>query len=97
MMGEIAAVFLKDSPKLIVKIRMALNQGDSQALGHAVHALKGSVGNFASPVAYEAASRLETMGRDSDLTNAEDAFQTLQSEMENLLPSLQLLAKGVPG
>ncbi len=92
-MGEIAAVFLEDSPKLIVKIRIALNQGDSHALDHAAHSLKGSVANFASPVAYEAASRLETMGRERDLTNAEDAFQTLQSEINSLVPSLQLLVK----
>ena len=96
LMGEVAGVFLKDSPKLIVKIRTALNQGDSQALDHAAHSLKGSVSNFAAPAAYEAASRLETMGRQSDLTNAEDAFQTLQSEIENLVPSLHVLVKGVP-
>jgi signal transduction histidine kinase/CheY-like chemotaxis protein/integral membrane sensor domain MASE1/HPt (histidine-containing phosphotransfer) domain-containing protein len=96
LMGEIAGVFLKDTPKLIVEIRMALTQGDSKALDHAAHSLKGAVGNFAAPAAYQAASRLETMGRDCDLTHAEEAFQNLESEIEHLLPSLQGLSKGVP-
>ncbi|HXM22415.1 MAG TPA: response regulator [Terriglobales bacterium] len=96
LMGEIAGLFLKDSPKLIVEIRMALTQGDSQALDHAAHSLKGAVGNFAAPAAYQAASRLETMGRDCDLTHAEEAFQNLKTEIENLMPSLQGLANKVP-
>jgi signal transduction histidine kinase/CheY-like chemotaxis protein len=96
LMGEIAGVFLKDSPKLIVEIRLALTQGDSKALDHAAHSLKGSVSTFAAPAAYQAALRLETMGRECDLTHAEEAFQNLETEIENLMPSLQGLAKGIP-
>jgi signal transduction histidine kinase/DNA-binding response OmpR family regulator len=95
LMGEIARVFLKDCARLVAEIRRALTKGDSKALDHAAHSLKGAVSTFSAPAAYKAALTLETMGRECDLTNAKEAFQNLETEIGSLVPFLEGLAKGI--
>jgi CheY-like chemotaxis protein/HPt (histidine-containing phosphotransfer) domain-containing protein len=95
LMAEIAGIFVGGCAKLVAEIRLALTQGDSKALNRAAHSLKGSVSNFSAPAAYNAALRLETMGHECDLTNAEEAFQTLQAEIGSLMPYLEGIAKGI--
>ena len=51
-------------PKLLDGIRGAAERGDAQGMERAAHKLKGSVANFAAPAAYDAALRLEVMGRE---------------------------------
>jgi len=96
LMAEIAGVFLKNCPQLLAEVRAAIAEGDSRALNRSAHSLKGSISNFAVPDAYQAALRLETMGRDGDLSQAEDAFRSLAAEIDSLVPFLESIAHGVP-
>ena len=50
---------------------------------------------LAARPAVEAAQRLETMGREGDLSGADAAWQVLEQEMERLLPALETYAKNV--
>ena len=52
----------------------------------AAHKLKGSVANFAAPIAYDAALRLEVMGRNGHLDDAPEALEELESALEDLRP-----------
>ena len=61
--------------------------------GVAAHTLKGSVGNFAAKSAFEAAQRLEIMGRDRDLDNVAEARMTLELELARLTEVLRKLTK----
>jgi HPt (histidine-containing phosphotransfer) domain-containing protein len=62
-------------------------------LRRAAHTLKGSADMFAARSAVETAQRLETMGRDQDLTDAEDTCSALEEVVGRLLPALQQAAK----
>ena len=47
---------------------------------------KGSIANFAAPAAFDAALRLEVMGRGGHLDRATEALDELASALEDLKP-----------
>lgn len=91
---ELAAMFLEDGPKQLAQVRAALDKHDAAALKSAAHTLKGSVGVFKDQAAFEAALRLEHIGRDSDWPPAEAAWQDLNREFERLLKVVAAMAGG---
>jgi HPt (histidine-containing phosphotransfer) domain-containing protein len=88
-----AGLFLQDCPRLLTEIREAVTHSDGKALERSAHKLRGSVGNFTTGAAYNAAHRLETMGRENNFTHAEEAWVTLEKEMENFRSGLEDLGK----
>ena len=85
---KIVKMFIDKCSEALSEIRQTITSGDSKALEHAAHSLKGSIGNFAAQPAFEAALRLEMMGRDDNLTHAEDAFAVLENEITLLKSEL---------
>jgi two-component system sensor histidine kinase/response regulator len=88
LLKELIALFLEDYPELLRQIRDAVQAGDAQALQHSAHTLKGSVGNFCAKSAFDAAYKLEVIGRKQDLSEAGSALETLEKELELLGPVL---------
>jgi hypothetical protein len=63
----------------------------------AAHALKGSVGTFGAQPAYDAALRLEEIGRDQTWADADAALAGLEAAVGALGPALaELRDGGVP-
>ena len=90
---EIVELFEVESAKLMERIRDAITNEDVCNLHRAAHTLKGSVRIFGAEDAAAAALRLENMGRDKNLADAEEAWQALVEEIERLKPLLTDLAK----
>ncbi len=88
LLQEIAALFLDEYPKTMAEIRVALEKGDARALERGAHSLKGSVGNFGAATAFQAALRLEMIGRSRNLTGADQAFADLVGALDSLRPVL---------
>ena len=84
LLHELVALFLKDLPKMLTTLREAVMAGDASGIERAAHKLKGSVGNFAAPPAFEAALKLEILGRDGSLSEAGPAFAHLENEITRL-------------
>jgi two-component system sensor histidine kinase/response regulator len=95
LLGELAGLFLAESARLLSAVEEAVACGDAKALEHAAHALKSSVGNFAAHAAFQAAARLEMLGRQGDLTQAQETYAALQQEIERLRPALLSLQREV--
>ena len=93
LLREIAGMFVAQCPELIARVRQAVEQGDPVEIERAAHTIKGSVGNFAAKAAFEAAQRLEKVGRDGDLGEAEGARLKLEEELERLKPALVALGE----
>jgi HPt (histidine-containing phosphotransfer) domain-containing protein len=88
LLRRIAQIFLVQSPKLLEDVRDAVARGDAVALELAAHKVRGSLTNFGSRKAHDAAWRLEQMGRVGDLTGGLEAQSELESavcELERLL------------
>jgi PAS domain S-box-containing protein len=93
LLKEIAGMFLEETPLVMDKIKNALSRGDSNALERAAHTVKGSVGNFAAKPAFQAAQRVEQIGRDGNMGEAEEAYRALEVELERLKPALVALGR----
>jgi PAS domain S-box-containing protein len=93
LLHEMVGLFLEELPELLTNLREAVTAGDAKAIERAAHKLKGSVGNFAAQPAFEAAFRLEKIGRAGDLTEAESGFQALLQEIEPLKLAFAELVK----
>jgi PAS domain S-box-containing protein len=95
LLRDVVGLYLDDSPKLLDGIRGAVERGDAQALERAAHKLKGTVANFSARTSYDAALRLEVMGRGGQLEQAREALGQLESALEELKPVLLKLSGGV--
>ncbi len=95
LLAEMTSLFLRDYPKYLSDIRVAIVRRDPKALESAAHGLKGSVSNFAARVAFEAALRLESIGHKGDWRDSEGALRFLEQEIENLKLSLAVVTGGV--
>ncbi len=95
LLAEIAGLFLKSYPNLVLEMRGAVTRNDATALASAAHALKGSVALFGVSSATDAAQRLETSARSGNLSAAPSDLATLEAEINRLVPNLDALAKDV--
>jgi CheY-like chemotaxis protein len=95
LLREVVSLYLENCPNLVDGIRGAVERGDARALEWAAHKLKGTVANFAARAAYDAALRLEVMGRKGHLQQAAEALERLESALAELRPVLLNLSGGM--
>lgn len=90
---ELVELFALECPKLMKTIRAAITNGNLSELQRAAHTLKGSMQFFGVEPPAAAARQLESIGREQDLSKAEDAWLVLVQEIERLMPMLNDLVK----
>ena len=95
MLEEIVGVFREECPRLLAQAKNAIETSDAAQLRLAAHTLKGALVNFAAHDAVEAAKRLETIGKQSLLDQAEPALAELEKELDRLAPALEEMRAGV--
>jgi two-component system, sensor histidine kinase and response regulator len=88
LLKDLMAVFLDEYPAWLSDLHVGLAAADIGRLQRAAHKFKGTLGNFGAQVAFEAAYRLEIMGREKNLTGAADVVLLLEKELARLLPAL---------
>jgi HPt (histidine-containing phosphotransfer) domain-containing protein len=97
LLRKIKELFRRDSPKLLAELRAAVLDDDAVHLKRSAHTLKGSLSYFGAAAAFEAAHRLETLGRSGDLTEAHKALGELEEALDRLDPALDgLVTEPVP-
>jgi HPt (histidine-containing phosphotransfer) domain-containing protein len=75
----------------LVQIREAIARRDAPSVGRLAHTLKGEVGNFGARAAFQAALKVEMLGRSGNLEGIEPAWAALEAEVQRLLPALTAL------
>jgi CheY-like chemotaxis protein/HPt (histidine-containing phosphotransfer) domain-containing protein len=83
-LAEIIGLFLADASCRVDEIQHAIEQRDLKHLQSAAHSLKGAAGCLGGCRTSIAASRLEEIGTEGNLTDAADAFAVLQWELARL-------------
>ncbi len=81
LFSEIAGLFLESLPNEMEKIKDSITNNDAFMLERSAHSLKGAVGNFGAKLSFNAAYRLEKLGKENCLDYAEEAFRELESEL----------------
>ncbi|WP_103027573.1 Hpt domain-containing protein [Salinibacter altiplanensis] len=85
--------FLTDCSDYMDAIREAVDRGDTETLEREAHGLKGAAGSLRASPSSGAAQTLEEMGHTGDLTGAEAALDTLETEIDRLKDELRALRK----
>jgi two-component system sensor histidine kinase/response regulator len=70
--------------RLLAELHSAVAHKDADRIGLAAHTLKGTLGNLSAAPAYEAALRLEDIGRTGDLDRVEEAFRLVREQVERV-------------
>jgi PAS domain S-box-containing protein len=83
-LGEMAEMFLEESPRLLAQIRQAVAAHDSVALVAPAHTLKNWTGNFVAQAACDAVTELEALGRARSLSTCGTVLARLEREIERL-------------
>ena len=82
-------IFLEEWPRLLTAIREAIQQNDRAALERAARTTKGAICYFSSGSASQAASRLQQMGVEGDLSEAQSALADLEASVEIVTTKLR--------
>ncbi len=93
LLKELAEMFLEQCDGYLQEIKQAISNNDGEKLDAASHSIKGSVGNFPAQSAYEAALKLEMIGRSGDLSKANESYTALEIEIQRLKPTLKQLTR----
>jgi CheY-like chemotaxis protein len=94
LLRDIVDLFLKECPRLMGDIRVALDRKDAKAVQRGAHSLRGSTSNLAAQMASEVALKLERLAQAGDLLNAESVLQELAFQLERLKPGLLFVRAG---
>ena len=89
LLQELCQIFLKESPRLMEKLRQGMASGDAEAVQRAAHSLKGEVSYLAAKGASQAARRLEDMGRERDLSAVSEAIRLMERELDGLRRAIE--------
>lgn len=89
MLRELAEIFLEESPKWLEKIETAISEQQPEGVFRAAHDIKGSTEVFGAEAAVQAAKKLEKMGRDEALEDADEAHGALKAELVWVRNALQ--------
>ncbi len=91
LFSELADLFIEDSSRLLSLIKESIDSLDPETTRKYAHTIKGSIANFSAPRAYDAALLLENLGRNNDLTKADNAYGVLCDEVKKLKEVMGLI------
>lgn len=81
-MREAVGVFLRqDYPRQLEQLKEGIAHQDASAVKKAAHGLKGALDSFGSRPARDLALRMETMGRNGNLSDVQRALEEFEAEV----------------
>jgi len=88
LFSEAAELFRRSIAERLDELRESISVCDYGKAARIAHTINGSVGNFGGKAAVEAAQRLEICANRQDGAAVGNWFNTLESEIERLMPAL---------
>ena len=86
LVARLVPVFLRESSRLLLDLDDAIRAGDAAAIERLAHRLKGSIGQWSTASAYEAARAIESAARSAALEGVAEPWGILRAE----LPAVQI-------
>ena len=86
---ELLEDFFDDSPKQLVEMQQALEDGDAGRFRRAAHSLKSNSANFGALKLADSCKELEEMGKSATLGGAGDRLARIIMEYEEVKPILK--------
>jgi CheY-like chemotaxis protein/HPt (histidine-containing phosphotransfer) domain-containing protein len=85
MMEELVQIFLAEHKQMLADIHHAIETSDAVLLRRSAHTLKGSAAIFGAQQVFDAAMRLEMMGRENNFESAAQGLASLESRASRLV------------
>jgi two-component system sensor histidine kinase/response regulator len=83
LLREAVGLFLEqDYPRQLKKLREGIKSQNAEAVTAAAHGIKGAVRSFGGRAVGDVAQRLETMGREGNLTGTDKVMKELEAEFK---------------
>lgn len=89
LLKEVGTLFLDESQELLAEIHLAIQSADPTSLERTAHTLKGSIANFGTGPAYDAALELERLGRARRLDQTTAIYRRLTDQIILLQRAVQ--------
>jgi len=93
LFAELVRLFVEECPAAMKEIRQALGNGDAHLLDRLAHTLKGSSASLGANRVSQASLVLEMRARSAALQNAGELIDSLQAEIDLVLPELESLTR----
>jgi len=91
LLAELVDLFLDTYPSLLGEIREGIREQVPSRVSEAAHSLKGALGNFWPTAGMDLVLTLELMGRDGNLSRAEEKLRELEIDMVRISSALSAL------
>jgi CheY-like chemotaxis protein/HPt (histidine-containing phosphotransfer) domain-containing protein len=88
LLAELVDLFLDTYPSLLGEIRQGIRDQVPSRVSEAAHSLKGALGNFWPTAGMDLVLTLELMGRDGNLSRAEEKLRELEVDMGRIRSAL---------
>ena len=92
LLMRMIAIYREEAPVVEARLAEAVMQGRAEEINQAAHALKSMIGHWRQGRAYQAAARLEALGRRGDVAASGAVYDELRREMGALEVELQGLS-----
>jgi len=89
LLQEMAAMFIRDVPRLMTTLQEALEAGDAEETARAAHSIKGLASNFGGAPCMEAALVIEEPAKSGQLANLETRVGPLSQQVDLLCDALR--------
>lgn len=96
LLGELAALFLEEYPRLMAKVTQFLREGSLDGVREQAHQIKGLLAQFGCETGREIAVELENSAQQGDRTAAGDAAFRLNRILDSARPDFEKLARPGP-
>ena len=94
--SEVAALFVAESPAMVLRLRESVRRQSPEEIRLAAHALKGAVGTFSVIGAMETAARIEELARAEKVDEASALMDVLEPQIARLVASLRAFTRETP-
>ena len=88
-LGEFIETYLGNSPNLISNIEAGLEEGDTDAIFHSAHQLKGGSGSIGAMTLTDIAMQIEKIGRAGATDGIAELLEQLKAEYERVAEALR--------
>jgi two-component system, sensor histidine kinase and response regulator len=84
LLHELCEIFLRESPRLLEKLKQAIAQDDAATVRRVAHSLKGEVSYLSAENVSHTAQKLEQMGVENNLSGAPALLASLEIALRDL-------------
>ena len=88
---KIAGMFLDSCSDYIARIQKGIAENDGGILEREAHSLKGAIGNFSAREVYEVAGRLEKLGKEGEMTAAQEGLLNLEGALNEFASEMKIV------